>query len=101
MYVAARDDELGALILSSFAGASCELTEALIVNPYDEQGMSEALHRALNMRESERRGRMRQMHAQVRDCNVYRWAGQMLLDAARVRRHQHIVEVAERHANGN
>ena len=42
-FVAARDDEQGVLVLSSFAGASRELSEALIVNPYDTHGMAEAL----------------------------------------------------------
>ena len=48
-FVAARDDEQGVLILSSFAGASRELSEALIVNPYDASAMAEALERALLM----------------------------------------------------
>ncbi len=99
-FVAARDDELGVLILSSFAGAARELTEALIVNPYDEHAMSEALHRALIMPENEQRERMRQMRAQVHVHNVYRWAGQMLLDAAHVRRQQRFAEVTEPSANG-
>ena len=42
-FVASRDDEQGVLMLSSFAGASRELSEALIVNPYDTHGMAEAL----------------------------------------------------------
>ncbi len=99
-FAAARDDEAGVLILSSFAGAARELTEALIVNPYDELGVSEALHRALTMPLDEQRERMRQMRAQVHERNVYRWAGQMLLDAARVRRHQHIMAVTERSGFG-
>jgi trehalose 6-phosphate synthase len=100
-FVAARDDDQGVLVLSSFAGAARELTEALIVNPYDQHAMGEALHRALTMPESEQRERIRHMRAQVRDRNVYRWAGQMLMDAAHVRRRQRIVEVTEGIRNGN
>ena len=48
-FVAARDDEQGVLVLSSFAGASRELSEALIVNPYDTHGMAEAIDLALRM----------------------------------------------------
>ncbi len=48
-FVAARDDEQGVLVLSSFAGASRELSEALIVNPYDTHGMAEAINLALSM----------------------------------------------------
>jgi trehalose 6-phosphate synthase len=90
-FVAARDDEQGVLILSNFAGASRELSEALLVNPYDAEGMAEALERALLMPESEQRDRMRLMRDFLRVRNVYRWAGQMLLDAARLRSQQRIV----------
>jgi trehalose 6-phosphate synthase len=93
-FVAARDDEQGVLILSSFAGASRELSEALIVNPYDTLAMSEAIHRALHMPEPEQRARMQVMRDIVRVRNVYRWAGQMLLDAAQVRRRQEIITMA-------
>jgi len=90
-FVASRDDEQGILMLSSFAGASRELSEALIVNPYDTHGMAEALSAALRMPEGEQRDRMRLMRDQVRQRNVYRWAAQMLLDAARLRRRERII----------
>ncbi|MBR0754298.1 trehalose-6-phosphate synthase [Bradyrhizobium jicamae] len=89
-FVAARDDERGVLVLSSFAGASRELAEALIVNPYDPHGMAEVLLQALEMPPDAQRDRMRLMRDFVRERNVYRWAAQMLLDAARLRRHQRI-----------
>ena len=84
-YIAARDDERGVLILSQFAGASRELPEALIVNPYDADQCAEALHVALAMPAEEQRDRMRLMRNLVREFNVYRWAGRMLLDAAAMR----------------
>jgi trehalose 6-phosphate synthase len=87
-YVAARDDERGALVLSQFTGAAHELHEALIVNPYHVEQTAEALFRALTMPEYEQQERMRSMRALVRDFNVYRWAGRMLLDAARVRQRE-------------
>jgi trehalose 6-phosphate synthase len=89
-FIAARDDEHGVLILSTFAGASRELSEAVLVNPYDTYAMADAIHRALIMTESEQRERMRLMRDLVRVRNVYRWAGQMLIDAARHRSHQRI-----------
>ncbi|MDX8441305.1 alpha,alpha-trehalose-phosphate synthase (UDP-forming) [Mesorhizobium australafricanum] len=85
-FVASRDDEQGVLLLSTFAGASRELLEALIVNPYDAAMMSEAMLQALTMGPDEQRERMRRMREIVRDNNVYRWAGSMLLDAARLRK---------------
>ena len=98
-FVAARDDEQGVLLLSNFAGASRELSEALIINPYDTHAMSEAIHRALLMPKAEQRARMEVMRAIVRTRNVHRWAGQMLLDAAQLRRRQEILSIATRAAN--
>ncbi len=89
-FVASRDDEKGALILSTFAGASKELLEALLVNPYDIKGMAEAMHRALTMPEAEQRERMRLMRETVRDHNVYYWAAHILLDAAHLRKRARI-----------
>ena len=89
-FVAARDDDDGVLVVSSFAGVSRELLEALIVNPYDTCAMAEAIHRALLMPPAERRERMLLMRAMVSDHNVYFWAGRMLLTAARLRKRQRI-----------
>jgi trehalose 6-phosphate synthase len=93
-FVAARDDEQGVLILSDFAGASRELTGALIINPYDHRSVGEAIRQALLMSEPEQRDRMRLMREVVRSRNVYRWAGQMLLDASQLRERQRIVPMA-------
>jgi len=87
-FVAARDDEQGVLILSQFAGASRELPEALVVNPYDADQCAAALQIALTMPENEQRDRMRFMRGVVREFNVYRWAGRMLLDAAVLRQRE-------------
>jgi trehalose 6-phosphate synthase len=85
-FLAARDDERGVLILSRFTGAARELNEALLVNPYDLEEASAALGTALSMAPAERAERMRALRAHVREFNVYRWAGRMLSDAARVRK---------------
>ncbi len=89
-FVAARDDERGVLILSLFAGASRELVDALIVNPYDIEQTAGAILLALRMPPDEQRARMRSMRHLVREFNVYRWAGRMLLDAARLRQRQRV-----------
>jgi trehalose 6-phosphate synthase len=90
-YVAARDDELGVLLLSQFTGAARELTEALIVNPYDIEQCAAALQLALTMPADEQRARMRSMRSLVETFNVYRWAGRMLIDAARMRHHHRVL----------
>lgn len=90
-FIAARDDERGVLILSSFAGAAYELPEALIVNPYDTHQMAKAYERAMTMSEEEQASRMKIMVAQISERNVYRWAAQMLFDASWLRRRENIV----------
>jgi trehalose 6-phosphate synthase len=83
-FVSVRDDEDGTLILSRFAGASHELRDALIVNPYDLAGMAEAVRAALEMPPEERRARMIRMRHSVVDHNIYRWAGLLLSELARI-----------------
>jgi trehalose 6-phosphate synthase len=85
-FVAAREDEAGVLILSRFTGAASELPEALIVNPYDLDEASAAMARAIAMPPDEQRDRIHAMRVHMSEFNVYRWAGRMLVDAARVRR---------------
>jgi trehalose 6-phosphate synthase len=96
-FVAARTDLKGVLVLSEFTGAARELTEALIVNPYDLEGSSEALATALRMPVKEQQDRMRSMRSLLAQFNVYRWAGTMLVDAARLRDQERVAErLAER-----
>jgi trehalose 6-phosphate synthase len=92
-FVASRDDGEGVLILSNFTGASRELSEALIVNPYDAHMMGGTIHRALTMPKAEQRARMRLMRELVRTRNVYRWAGEILLDAAKLRQRARILRM--------
>ncbi len=89
-FVAARDDEKGVLVLSQFTGAARDLTEALIVNPYDLRQASDALAAGLRMSDDEQRERMRSMRRLVSEFNVYRWAGRMLVDATELRRKERL-----------
>ncbi len=89
-FVAARTDLQGVLLLSEFTGAARELTEALIVNPYDLVGSSDALASALSMPPDEQQDRMRSMRSLLVQFNVYRWAGTMLVDAARLRNQERV-----------
>lgn len=79
-YVAAKPDLDGVLILSEFAGAARELADALIINPYDTEQFAEAIRRALEMPDAERRERMARMRRQVEENNIYRWAANFLAD---------------------
>jgi trehalose 6-phosphate synthase len=91
-FVGARDDEQGVLILSQFTGAARELTEALVINPYDIDQFAAALHLALTMPKLEQRARMRSMRGLIQEFNVYRWAGRMLIDAARMRQRERVMK---------
>jgi trehalose 6-phosphate synthase len=97
-FIAARDDERGVLVLSQFTGAARELHEALIVNPYHIEQSADALYRAVTMPEIEQRDRIRSMRTLVKDFNIYRWAGRMLLDAARLRRRERITAKIHSHS---
>lgn len=89
-FVAARDDERGVLVLSTFAGASRELMEALIVNPFDARATADAIDQALRMPPELQTERIHLMREMVRENNVYYWAGRMLLDASRIRKRERI-----------
>jgi alpha,alpha-trehalose-phosphate synthase [UDP-forming] len=84
-FVAARQDGEGALILSQFTGATRELRDALIVNPYDTDQLADAILLALEMDSEERRTRMRHMRHIVRENNVYRWAGNLIAELSDIR----------------
>ncbi|MCE9560756.1 MAG: trehalose-6-phosphate synthase [Planctomycetes bacterium] len=83
-FVAARDDERGVLILSQFTGAAKELTDAVLVNPFDVDELATGLHLALTMPVEEQERRMRRMRIKVQDNNIYRWAGMLLSEVGKL-----------------
>jgi trehalose 6-phosphate synthase len=84
-FVAARDDDDGVLILSQFTGASRELKDAVIVNPYDIEQMADAIRLSLGMPPAERSARMGRMRETLQEYNIYRWAGKLIAGLARLR----------------
>ncbi len=84
-FVAARNDDEGALILSQFTGATRELRDAIIVNPYDTEQLSDAIQLALEMDPGARRDRMVRMRRIVKEHNVYRWAGNLIAELSEIR----------------
>ncbi|HEY3933100.1 MAG TPA: trehalose-6-phosphate synthase [Gemmatimonadales bacterium] len=83
-YVAAQEHDDGVLILSEFAGAARELSDALIINPYDIDRFADAIRAAVEMPPTERRERMQRMHREVEEHNVYRWAANLLTALAAI-----------------
>jgi trehalose 6-phosphate synthase len=84
-YVASRNDERGALILSRFTGAARELRDAIIVNPYDIQTTGEAIARILEMDVTEITDRMRRMRRTIKEHNIYWWAGSLIGELCELR----------------
>ena len=84
-FVVSRDDEDGVLILSQFTGASRELKDAVIINPYDIEVLADAIFLSLKMDSDERSERMRRMRAVVKEHNIYRWTGNLITTLARLR----------------
>jgi trehalose-6-phosphate synthase len=77
-FIAARNKEDGALILSQFAGASQELHGALIINPYDIEETADAIHAAIEMPADTQLQKMRQMRRLIMRHNVYAWGANIL-----------------------
>ncbi len=84
-FVAASDDHRGVLILSRFAGASRELKDALIVNPYDIEQMADAIYYSLVMPKEEVEERMGRMRQQIHENNIYKWAANLTEELMRLR----------------
>jgi alpha,alpha-trehalose-phosphate synthase [UDP-forming] len=77
-YVASRVSEPGVLILSEFAGAAHELRSALLVNPYDLDGLQDVIVRGLELPMREMRRRMRSLRRVVSTNTVYTWSDRFL-----------------------
>lgn len=78
-YIACNIEENGVLVLSEFAGAAAQMhKEALLINPYDIEGLAETLHTALTMPQDQRKLRMRKLRRNVRHYDVFWWVGAFL-----------------------
>jgi trehalose 6-phosphate synthase/phosphatase len=81
-YVASRPDLGGCLLLSEFAGAAADMPEAVVVNPFDLDGMAKSMVEAVRMDASERARRMRALRERLQQGDVHRWC-QTILDDLR------------------
>jgi len=78
-YCACNLEENGVIILSEFAGAAAQLHRgAIMVNPYDVEGMSNAIHQAFHMDQAERRDRMHRLRGVVRHRDIFWWINNFL-----------------------
>jgi trehalose 6-phosphate synthase len=83
-FIASRINNDGVLILSQFAGASQELHNATIINPYDLEISADAIKAALEMPVEEQKQKMKQMRRMVMSNNVYAWASAILRTMASI-----------------
>ena len=79
-FIASREDLGGSLILSSFTGASKELTDAIQINPYAIEEFADSIKLAVEMPQAEKRRRMENMRRVVSENNVYKWAASIITD---------------------
>jgi len=83
-YVVAQREKPGVLILSSFTGASRELKDALLINPYDIESFADAIHEALVMPEKEKQDRLNRMKSTIKENNIYTWVANILQTLVRL-----------------
>ena len=84
-FVASHEDNDGVLVLSEFAGAARELSDALVINPYDTEQFADAIGYAMEMEPGERRLRMERMRQLVEEHNIYWWAAGFLTELCATR----------------
>lgn len=77
-YIASRNDHQGMLIISETAGAASELSEAIIINPNDQDQIALGIKQALEMSKEERKNRNLIMHERLKRYNVEFWATEFL-----------------------
>ncbi len=77
-FLSSRSDETGILVLSQFTGAARELTDAVLINPYDQDQFSEGIFQALSFSKKDAKKKMVRMRSVVRENNIYCWAGKIL-----------------------
>jgi len=83
-YVACREGDTGALVLSEFTGAAKELRQAYLVNPHDIDGLKSTMAAAAGDSPRNKARRMRIMRRQVFEHDIDHWAGQFLDDLGKL-----------------
>ena len=94
-YVASRVDDDGVLLVSEMAGAAEQLRDAILINPYDTEGLADAIRQALEMPLEERRRRMQALRASVQRQDIHHWVEGCLTDAGFMRRRDAVSTLKE------
>ena len=83
-FVASNTDFKGMLILSKFTGASRELKEAILINPYDIENFADSIKEAIELSQDEKTSRVKKMQETIEENNVYKWAGKFIENLAKL-----------------
>jgi trehalose 6-phosphate synthase len=83
-FIAASDNNRGVLVLSSFTGAARELEQSLLINPFNTEEFTEAIHSALTMNPEEQKSRIERMRITIAENNIFTWAQAILNDVVRL-----------------
>ena len=85
-YIAAKKDSSGALILSQFTGASRELNEAILINPYSIEEFADSIKLAMDMPPEEKKRRMEILRRIISENNIYRWAANIISELTNLKK---------------
>jgi trehalose 6-phosphate synthase len=91
-FVASQVEQCGVLICSEFAGAAEALDTALLINPYDTEGVADTLKHAIEMSREEKAHRMARLHMHLAEHNIYKWLADIFTTL------EHMQEVSDRAA---
>ncbi len=83
-YISSRIDGRGVIVLSKFTGAARQLKHALLVNPYSQTDVANALYRALFMSKDEIEQRMKKLRKSVQRNNIWQWVGNIISDVPKI-----------------
>ncbi|HUX58168.1 MAG TPA: bifunctional alpha,alpha-trehalose-phosphate synthase (UDP-forming)/trehalose-phosphatase [Bacteroidales bacterium] len=92
-YIACQTDSFGMLVLSEMAGAAVELNEAIIINPTDIDETSDAIDKALNMPEEEKKLKIRRMQKRLKRYNVFTWSSDFFMQVNDIKKEQQLMQV--------
>jgi trehalose 6-phosphate synthase len=84
-FIAAQVERRGVLLCSEFAGAAEQLSNALLINPYDTEGVAETLRQALEMSPEEKAYRMARLQEYLAEHNIYKWLVDIFTTLVRLR----------------
>ncbi len=93
-FVASQVEGKGVLICSEFAGAAEALDNALLINPYDVEGVADTLKQAIEMSIGERAQRMARLQEHISEYNIYKWLAEIFIELDRIRGERHVTALA-------